>query len=142
MARKINDKGFNLIKEFEGFRCDYYIDPAGYKTIGYGHACHANDCTNIKPPLNEAQAEDLLREDLIKFEEYVESSSPGLNLNQFSALVSFTFNLGCNAYKNSTLLIKIKNGDFESASDEFGKWVYAGGKKLNGLVRCREAERE
>ncbi|CAG8490966.1 31726_t:CDS:2, partial [Racocetra persica] len=68
MACKINVKGFNLIKEFEGFWSNYYIDPAGYKTFGYGHACHANDCTNIKPPLTKAQAEDLLRKDLIKFE--------------------------------------------------------------------------
>ncbi|CAG8632183.1 8499_t:CDS:2 [Dentiscutata erythropus] len=142
MTRKINDKGFDLIKKFEGFRGDYYTDPVGYKTIGYGHACHANDCSNITPPLTEAQGEELLREDLVKFEESVESLSPGLNSNQFSALVSFTFNLGSNAYKNSTLLTKIKSGDLEGASEEFGKWVYAGGKKSNGLVKRREAERE
>jgi GH24 family phage-related lysozyme (muramidase) len=61
--------------------------------------------------------------------------------NQFSAMVSFAFNVGLNAYRGSTLLRKHNAGDFAGAAAEFPRWVYAGGEVLPGLVRRREAER-
>lgn len=64
-----------------------------------------------------------------------------LNENQFSALTSFAFNLGCGGLKSSSLLRKLNGGDVAGASHEFGLFVNAGGKRLQGLVRRREAER-
>ena len=85
----------------------------------------------------------MLKKDLIKFEEGVEKLvEVDINSNQFSALVSFAFNLGCGNLKKSTLLKKLNDGDTEGASDEFLQWVSAGGKRLPGLERRREAERE
>ncbi|CAG8764744.1 6618_t:CDS:2 [Funneliformis caledonium] len=142
---KINAEGLNLIKEFEGFRADFYQDAAGHKTIGYGHNCDAdpNKCKGINAPLTKAQAEELLRTDIAKFEGYVTSLvKVKLNPNQFSALVSFTFNLGQAKLAESTLLKKLNAGDYEGASKEFGKWIYANKKVLKGLERRREAERE
>lgn len=46
-GRTTNKAGLDLIKEFEGFYPNFYIDPVGIKTIGYGHACHVNDCNNL-----------------------------------------------------------------------------------------------
>ncbi|CAJ0916233.1 9141_t:CDS:2 [Entrophospora sp. SA101] len=121
---------------------NFYNDPVGIKTIGYGHACHVNNVDDIKPPITIAQGEALLRKDLVTFEKGISSlTNVSLTSNQFSALVSFAFNLGCNTYKKSTLRKKINEGDIEGASLEFGKYIYGGGKILPGLVRRREAER-
>jgi lysozyme len=60
---------------------------------------------------------------------------------QFNALCSFVFNLGSGALQSSTLRRKINRGDYIGAANEFPRWVYAGGRKLKGLVRRREHER-
>lgn len=134
-----NEKGIALIKEFEGCVLESYKCPAGVWTIGYGHT------RNVKPKqvLTEKQAETLLRVDLAVFERGVTSALYGvrLNSNQFSALVSFAFNLGLGNLRNSTLLKKIKANPFDkSIRTEFGKWVFANGKPLDGLARRRKAE--
>ena len=64
-----------------------------------------------------------------------------LTENQFSALVSFTFNLGAGALQRSTLRMKLNRGEVQGAADEFPKWLIAGGRILAGLVRRRAAER-
>jgi len=141
-ARNINNAGLNLIKEFEGFRANFYGDPVGIRTIGYGHACHANDCSSIHPPITQAQGEALLKQDLVSRQTCVQNQVSFVNDNQFAALVSFVFNLGCGAFQGSTLLTKVKAKDYNGAAGEFGKWVHAGGKVLPGLVRRREAEKK
>lgn len=62
--------------------------------------------------------------------------------NQFDALVSFTFNLGSGKLESSTLLKKLNQGNIADAANEFDRWVYADGKKLNGLIARRAAEKE
>ncbi|CAB4495529.1 unnamed protein product [Rhizophagus irregularis] len=97
----------------------------------------------IRPPISRAEGEALLKKDLARFEKCVESLTRiKLNSNQFSALCSFTFNLGCGAYQQSTLRRKLNAGNTKGASLEFRKWVYGGGKNLPGLVRRRKAERD
>ncbi|CAG8826320.1 33290_t:CDS:2, partial [Racocetra persica] len=114
---KINDEGLNLIKEFEDFRPNFYGDPAkGIKTIGYGHACHAdpNKCNNIHAPITPAQGEALLKNDLIYKEDCVKRlTTANINSNQFSALVCFTFNLGCGGYETSSIRKKLNAGDIK-----------------------------
>jgi lysozyme len=61
---------------------------------------------------------------------------------EHAAYLSFTYNLGVGAFSKSTLLKKLNQKEFEAACKELDKWVYAGGKKLNGLVKRRAAERE
>ena len=60
--------------------------------------------------------------------------------NQFSALASFTFNVGGGAFQSSTLKRKLNRGEIESAAKEFHRWKYAGGRVLLGLVKRRRAE--
>ena len=64
-----------------------------------------------------------------------------LSENQFGALVSFTYNLGSDNLKASTLRQKLNRGDYRGAAGEFPKWRRAGGRVLKGLVRRRAAER-
>jgi len=141
LARDINQAGLNLIKEFEGFRAYFYGDPVGIRTIGYGHACHANDCSQIHEPISEAEGEALLKSDLVSRQDCVQNEVSFVNDNQFAALTSFVFNLGCGAFQGSTLLTYVRAQNYGAAAEEFGKWVYAGGKILDGLVRRRAAEK-
>lgn len=136
--RHVNAEGKELIKRFEGLRLKAYKCPAGVWTIGYGHT------GDVKPEYefkDEHQADIVLKHDLERFEECVERLAPGLNDNQFSALVSFAFNLGETALARSTLLKHARAKRFEQAGAEFLKWHYAAGKVLPGLVKRRAAER-
>lgn len=136
--RHINQAGLDLIKEFEGFRGNAYRDVVGAWTIGYGHTKTARSGMSI----TREQGEALLRKDLAEAEAAVARlAKVSLTDNEHAALVSFTFNLGQGALSGSTLLRRLNAGDKAGASKEFGRWVYAGGRKLNGLVRRREAER-
>lgn len=147
MNRRIGAAGLSLVKEFEGFVPKWYPDAAyGWKvpTIGYGHTDAAGNpkyATNKGLVLSEADATDILRNDVQKYADAVSNAvKVPLTDNQFDALVSFTYNLGPGNLNKSTLLRKLNAGDYDGAANEFGKWVKAGGKTLNGLVRRRKAE--
>jgi lysozyme len=87
------------------------------------------------------QAEALLRQDVQTAEQAVlRLITVPLTDGQFDALVSFTFNLGAGALQRSTLRRKVNRGDHAAVPAEFRKWVWAGGRKLQGLVRRRKAE--
>ncbi len=134
----INQDGVNLIKSFEGMELEAYLDAVGVWTIGYGHTQGVYEGMTI----TEGQAEELLIKDLAEFEAYVsEAVQVSINDNQFSALVSFTFNLGAGSLFESTLLKLLNQGDFQGAVDQFPIWNKAGSQELEGLTRRRKAER-
>ena len=134
-----NDAGLDLVKEFEGFRSRAYVCPAGKLTYGYGHTSGVTPYSEI----TEHDALILLKKDLSYFEDKVRRCvEVELNSNQFSALVSFTYNLGEDSLYKSTLLTKLNKKDYEGAANEFSKWVYAVGKILPGLVKRREKEKQ
>jgi GH24 family phage-related lysozyme (muramidase)/uncharacterized protein YcbK (DUF882 family) len=139
---QITDEGVELIKHFEGLRTTAYRDPVGIWTIGYGHTSMAGPPTVYQGmTITAAEAEAILRQDLDKFElGVVNALTIGTNPDQFSAMVSFSFNVGLTAFRNSTLLRKHNDGDFAGAANEFPRWVYADGQVLPGLVRRRNAE--
>jgi len=134
----IGTNGLNLIKSFEGLRLRAYQCSANVWTIGYGHTAdvRANDV------ITEEEALSFLRQDVAESERAVNQYvHVPLTQNQFDALVSFVFNLGVGSFRTSTLLKKLNAGDYDGVAQEFGRWIHAGGKKLPGLVRRREAER-
>lgn len=137
--KRINSNGLLLIKSFEGLRLSAYRDAVGIWTIGYGTT------RGVKPGMriSEAEAEKFLQEDLIRFEQAIhEALSVPVNDNQFSALVSFTYNIGSGAFRSSTLLRLLNQGeDVRSVGAQFLRWDKAGGKVLAGLTRRRNAER-
>lgn len=138
---KTNKAGINLIKKYEGFSTVEYICPAGFRTTGYGHRIPKN--TVYFNPLTEEQAERLLIQDLRVAEVAVAKLiKVPLTENQFSALVSFVFNLGAGRLQASTLRFKLNRGAYISAAGEFRKWVFGGGRKLPGLILRRAAETE
>jgi lysozyme len=132
---KTNQAGIDLIKTFEGLKLKAYQDLVGVWTIGYGHTKTAAPGQTI----TEAQAENLLRQDLARFEKYV-ADLPGadkLNPNQFAALVSLAFNVG--SFGNS-LRAAIAAGDHDKIPAVIQLYNKAGGKVIPGLVRRRKAE--
>jgi len=137
-SHTINAAGLNLIKSFEGFRSCKYRDPVGLWTIGYGHLIKPGESFNC---ISEAEATNLLRRDVGSAEACVNSRvKVPLNGNQFSALVSFTYNLGCGSLSSSTLLRLLNQGNYGSVCGQLKLWVNAGGRPLPGLVRRRNAE--
>jgi lysozyme len=137
--RKINFQGLKLIRAFEGCRLSTYIDQVGILTIGYGHT---GPEIKFDMTISKEKADELLSEDLGKFERGVTNLlETQINDNQFSALVSFSYNLGLNSLAKSTLLKYVNASEFEKASEEFLKWAHAGGKENPGLLRRREAEK-
>lgn len=137
-----NDAGIALIKRFEGLELTAYPDPATGGdpwTIGYGHTRNAKPGMRI----DEEEADVLLRFDLADAEGAVDRLvTVPLNENQFSALVSFTFNLGAGNLESSTLLKRLNDGEYQAATLEFSKWIYGNGKPMAGLMKRREAERQ
>lgn len=128
----------NLIRIFEGIRLRAYLCPAGVWTIGFG-----STGPGIGPGLvwTRAQAETRMAEDAIHFLSAARKLCPYVSGARLDALADFAYNLGASRLAGSTLRRKVNVGDFDAAADEFPKWVFAGGKKLPGLVIRREAER-
>jgi lysozyme len=139
MARKTNQTGIDLIKEYEGLRLEAYHCSAGVLTIGYGHTGDVTEGACI----SEEEAEKLLQQDLARFEKAVDGLvEVDISDDEFAALVSFCYNLGEGNLKSSTLLKCLNGCEYQKAADEFPKWRKADGKVLPGLVKRRAAERE
>ncbi|KAK3293582.1 lysozyme-like domain-containing protein [Chaetomium fimeti] len=146
-APKSNSATVDLIGKSEGFSSKVYNDPAGYPTVGYGHLCTKAKCAEIKYkiPLSVSDGKKLLADDMKKFEKCITAmltSKAVLNLNQYGALVSWSFNVGCGAAQGSSLIKRLNKGENVNKvlSNELPKWVHAGGKKLPGLVTRRNRE--
>jgi GH24 family phage-related lysozyme (muramidase) len=136
--RKTNQEGLKLVKSFEGLYLEAYLDPVGVWTIGWGATKGVREGMKI----TVAQAEKMLQDELEKFEVAVANAvKVSINDNQFSALVSFTYNLGARSLSESTLLKLLNEGKFQEAADQFPRWDKAGGQSLLGLSRRRRAER-
>ena len=86
---KINEEGLRLIKNYEGCRLQAYKCPVGVTTIGFGHTGMLNGKPlTMGTTITQAQAEALLKQDLVKYENYVKSLKRNFNENQQAALTS------------------------------------------------------
>ena len=131
---RISNKGIELIKQFEGCRLKAYKDPAGVPTIGYGHTAGVR----MGDTITQKQADELLRDDLVIFEQKVMKYDEKYhwNQNQFDALVSFAYNIG-----SIDQLTSNGRRNISTISNKILEYNKAGGKKLEGLARRREAEK-
>ena len=139
--RCITKNGLELIKYFEKFSPKIYLCPAGLATIGYGHVIRKHELNKFRNGIDEITASEILVQD-VKVAELavIKMIKVPLTNGQFDALVSFVFNLGSGAFQRSTLRAKVNREEHDEAAEEFLRWVYAGGKKLKGLVLRRKAE--
>jgi lysozyme len=152
---KTGEQGIKLIKHFEGCHYNPYLCPANLWTIGYGHVLYPEQARlkmdkrkqwELMPHDNrkwsQEEVDDLLRKDLLRFENGLRRLLPSVPLtqNQFDALVSFSFNLGLGTLQRSTVRSALLRGDEERAIDVLLMYRRAGGKILRGLERRRAAE--
>jgi lysozyme len=56
--------------------------------------------------------------------------------------VSLAFNIGSGAFKKSTLVKELNQGNRYGAANQFLRWDKAGGRTLKGLTNRRKAERD
>jgi lysozyme len=139
---KLNQKGLDLIKQFEGCRLVSYPDPAtGGKpwTIGYGHT--GSDITMGISWTQEQADLQLLNDATSAGNQIKKCLSIDLNDNQFSALISLVFNIGIGNFKSSTLLKALNAGGFKEAANQFLVWDKAAGRVMAGLTKRRKAEK-
>ena len=105
---RISYLAFEAIKNFEGLRLETYKDPAGVLTIGYGHTGHD---VFEGDRISKYWAEQTLKKDVMEVERQIDELDLDLTQGQLDALVSFTFNLGIDRLKSSTLLKVIRRSD-------------------------------
>lgn len=122
---------------FEGYREYAYKDSVGVPTIGYGttKGVKMGDKTNRQ----EAKA-FLVRDASVMAKQMQSLIKVPLYQYEWDAYLSFTYNVGIGNFRSSTLLKKLNAGDYSGACSQLKRWVYAGGRKLPGLVKRREAE--
>jgi len=150
---KVGEKGKQLFRQWEGLSTKVYNDSGGRPTIGIGHLLTKQELTtgtliidgvsiNIDyHDLTEEQCWALLAQDLRVAERSVnELVKVPLNQNQFDALVSFVFNVGRSAFRDSTLLKFLNNGNFASVPMQLKRWNKVNGNVVDGLVNRRQKE--
>jgi lysozyme len=141
----INAGGLSIILVAEGFVAEPYRCPAGIASIGYGSTILLNGrrVTMASKAVTKDEGEALLRRHLDRVETDISKLIRiPLNENEFSALCSWTYNLGSGRLQSSTLRAKLNRGERLGAANEFPKWRWANGRILRGLVIRREAERQ
>jgi lysozyme len=138
---KTSQKGINLILSFEGFSSKPYLDSAKIPTIGYGNTYYpgGKKVTMTDPAISKEKGAELFSSVLPTYEKIVYNKiKVGLTQNQFDALVSHTYNTGGSDGLFS--LVNKKAGESEIRNWFTTKYITAGGKTLNGLIRRRKAE--
>lgn len=139
----VSPSGVDLICNFEGLRLKAYDDGVGVWTIGFGTTKYPNGIRVKKgDTCTLDQAKAYMQNDLKAFERTVNDAvNVSINQNQFDALVSLAYNIGATAFKKSTLVKRLNEGNYKAAANQFNVWVNAGGKRMQGLVNRRAAER-
>lgn len=136
-AMQISKAGINLIAQFEGLRLKAYKDVVGIPTIGYGHI----KGVKMGDVITKEQALDMLHEEVNEYSDAVDKYvKVPLTQQQFDVLVSFTYNMGIDAFKDSTLLRYLNMGMYEDAARQILRWIWAGGRQIDGLVNRRNIE--
>jgi lysozyme len=133
-----------LMRRFEGFYPRPYMCPAGVPTIGYGSTYYEDGkrVTLTDATITRERAEALLLWVVAHvYLPQVIKLCPGIDgPDRLAALIDFTYNLGGNALKNSTLRRKINAGEWDAVPDQLRRWDKAGGRVLRGLTIRRNAE--
>ncbi len=138
----VTQSTLDLIKNFEGVRKVAYKDIAGKWTIGVGHLILINEHDLLTKELTDQEVNDLLMKDLQQVINCINSHvliKP--TQNQFDALASFIFNLGCPNFSSSTLC-KYINGGYSKIdiTKQWLKWDHISGQYSQGLDKRRQEE--
>jgi lysozyme len=149
---ELSEKGIRSLIQREGSKNKMYRDSAGLPTIGIGHLLTQSELRSGKITalgvkwhlgLTDAQAMELFHHDTRWAREAVDDLvTVPLTQNQYDALVSFVFNIGAEAFKNSTLLHELNQGRYDQIPSLLRRWIHSAGKRDPILVARRETEIE
>lgn len=132
-----------LIGRAEGYSLEAYQDSGGVWTIGWGTTKIYGTPVFEGMVITYDQAVEFFNNDMEEVEGQVEKLvKVHLTDNQFSALVSFVYNIGIKQFSESTLLALLNKGDYAGAASEFDRWIYDDGEIQNGLISRRKAEKK
>lgn len=136
----IGPQGIALIQSYEQCRLAAYLPtPADVPTIGYGHTravAMGDTCT-------QEQADAWFLEDIAWVESCVNRAvTASINQNEYDALCSLCFNIGCTAFGKSTLVKELNLANYDGAANRFKDWNKQAGHELAGLTARRAAEAE
>lgn len=144
----------DLIKTFEGFRSEVYVDSAGIPTIGYGTTKINGEQVEFgMENCTENEALKWLRihvlKDYDKLVMWCHAQNPLsiiLSDNQAASILSFTYNAGWNSFLSSSMAKWIIEGDYNKAAQAFEKWnkIRKDGKLVfsKGLFNRRMKEQD
>lgn len=125
----------------EGYTGGPYLDSAGVLTDCYGNT------KNVSRNLirTQAQCQQLLNGEALRIGNHILTlTTKPISTRTLASYISFTYNVGDTAFKNSTLLKLHNQGRFRDACEQMRRWVYVtilGAKvKIQGLVNRREKE--
>lgn len=129
----------SLVTAWEGYKPMVYADPIGRAAVCWGH----DDPGLVRGEIyTRARCEALLSEDLAKHADALQCIKRPMTNGQKAAFVSFAYNVGAAQFCGSTLVRLANVGDMAGACAQLDRWVYAGGKRLQGLANRRAAERK
>lgn len=122
----------------EGFRGRAYDDGVGVATVGFG----STEGVKLGDQITVERALVRLLQDAERHQREIVACLPDVELYQyeFDSYSSLAYNIGSGAFCRSTLAKKLRSGDYDGACREILKWDYAGGKRLAGLTKRRQAE--
>jgi lysozyme len=162
--RRISDDGIEELKKMESVEPYVYTCQAGHQTIGVGHKITPHEletglllidgnAVRWIDGLSTEQIDGLMRADLSAAEWTVEACvTVPLTDNQFAALVSLCFNIGTTAFKNSSVVRVLNQGEYHLVPGFMRLWnkitvrvvdkegIKSVKKISKGLVNRREAE--
>lgn len=137
-ALSLSAAGLVSIVGFEGFSEKTYVPVAGdVPTIGFG----STEGVKMGDTITVPKAIERLYRDTEKAESAIgRCVKVPLSQGEFDAFTSFAFNVGAEAFCDSTLVKKLNAADYAGACAELKRWVYVDGRRVQGLVNRREAE--
>lgn len=143
----VSPEAVNLIKEFEGFESQAYIDTDGTPVIGYGLSRINGKPVQMGDRITAQEANSALNAQLQEIQTVLDKAiAVELSDRQLSAIASLSFNVGVHSIGDSTLVRKLNAGDYNGAANEFLRWDKADVRgrlvQMPGLTRRRQAEKE
>ena len=135
---KISQAGLDLIQSYEKCRLRAYLPtPNDVWTCGWGSTKGVTKDT----VWTQEEAAAAFLKDLEWVEECVgKAVTAQLTQNEYDALCSLCFNIGCTNFGKSTLVKLLNQGNYDAASLEFSRWDKQKGQVLAGLTRRRAEE--
>jgi len=143
MDMKLSEKGLEFLKEKEGVRNHVYDDGSGFLTGGIGHKLIGQELEDYELGsfVPDCQVDEWLRNDVAVAVRCVNNwVVVDLTQTGFDMLVSLVFNIGCEAFKKSTLLRRLNRGQIKESGEEFKKWIFSNKRRTAGLTARRAEE--